>query len=103
MVKSQSFNPNRVKSLKIKCLLSPLSIQPLKITLRSNSKPIFLYRIMFLKISRRIGRFQGKKHMEPKTFSLEHIENKMVPLNSEYLSSEDYFENKLQAKFDKPG
>ena len=39
--------------------------------------------------------------MDPKKFSSEHIENKMVTLTSEILSYEDYFETKLQAKFDK--
>ena len=39
--------------------------------------------------------------MEPKKFSSEHIENKMVTLTSEKLSCEDCFETKLPARFDK--
>ena len=39
--------------------------------------------------------------MDPKNFSSEHIINKMFTLTFEALSSEDFFENKLQAKFDK--
>ena len=38
--------------------------------------------------------------MEPKTFSSENIENKMVTLNYETVSYEDCFETKLQAKCD---
>ena len=45
--------------------------------------------------------FKGEQAMDPKKFSSEHIENKMVTLTSEILSYEDYFETKLQAKFDK--
>ena len=39
--------------------------------------------------------------MEPKTFSLEHIENKFLTLTSKNLSSEDFLETKIQAMFDK--
>ena len=39
--------------------------------------------------------------MHPKKLSSEYIENKMVPITSETLSSEDCFETKLQDKFDK--
>ena len=39
--------------------------------------------------------------MSPNKFSSEHIENKMVTITSETLSSEDCFETKLQAKFNK--
>ena len=47
--------------------------------------------------------FKGEQNMDPHKLSSEHIENKMVPLTSENLSSEDCFEIKLQAKFDKSG
>ena len=47
--------------LKIKCLLSPLDIHLLKITLRENSKPRFLYLIKVLKIGIIIDIVQGKK------------------------------------------
>ena len=40
--------------------------------------------------------------METNKFSSEYIENKMITHTSETLSSEEYFETKLQAKFDKP-
>ena len=40
--------------------------------------------------------------MDPNNFSSEYIENKMVTLNFETLSFEDFFETKIQAKFDKP-
>ena len=39
--------------------------------------------------------------MDLNKLSSEHIENKMVTLTSDTLSSEDWFETKLQAKFDK--
>ena len=39
--------------------------------------------------------------MDPNKFSSEHIENKMVTLTSETLSSEDRCDTKLQTKFDK--
>ena len=39
--------------------------------------------------------------MYPNKFSSENIENKMVTPTSETLSSEDCFETKLQAKFDR--
>ena len=39
--------------------------------------------------------------MDPNKFSSEHIENKMVTLTPKTLSSEDWFETKLQDKFDK--
>ena len=45
--------------------------------------------------------FKGEQQMEKKYFSPEHIENKRVTLTSETLSSEDSFETKLQAKFDR--
>ena len=38
--------------------------------------------------------------MDSNKFSSKHIENKMVTLSSENLSSEDCFETKPQAKFD---
>ena len=37
--------------------------------------------------------------MEPNKLSSEHIKNEVLTLTSETLSSEDYFETKLQAKF----
>ena len=39
--------------------------------------------------------------MDPNNLSSEHIENKMVTITSKTLSSEDCFETKLQANFDK--
>ena len=39
--------------------------------------------------------------MEPNKFISEHIENLVLTLNSEYSSSEDSFDAKLQEKFDK--
>ena len=39
--------------------------------------------------------------MDPNKLSSEHTENKMVTLTSETLSSEEFFETKLQAKSDK--
>ena len=39
--------------------------------------------------------------MEPNTFSLERIKNEVLTLTYETSSSEDYYETKLQAKFDK--
>ena len=39
--------------------------------------------------------------MEPKMFASEHIGNKVLTLSSETTYSEDHFETKLQAKFDK--
>ena len=39
--------------------------------------------------------------MDPNKFLSEHITNKMVTFTSETFSSEDCFETKLQAKFDK--
>ena len=39
--------------------------------------------------------------MEPNKFSSEHIENEAFTLTSEISYSEDFFETKLQAKFDK--
>ena len=39
--------------------------------------------------------------MDPKKVSPENIESKMVTLNYETLSYENFFENKLWAKFDK--
>ena len=39
--------------------------------------------------------------MDLNKLSSEHIENKMVTLTSDTLSSEDCFETKLQAKFEK--
>ena len=39
--------------------------------------------------------------MEQNKLSSEHIENEVLSLTSEYLSSEDCFGTKLQAKFDK--
>ena len=48
MIKSHIFHTNRVKSLKMKCLLSHLGIHILKITLRENSKPSFPHIINFL-------------------------------------------------------
>ena len=39
--------------------------------------------------------------MDPNMFLSEHIENKMVTLTSENLSSEDWFETKLQVNFGK--
>ena len=38
--------------------------------------------------------------MEPKTFSSEHIQNRVLTLNSETSSSEHLYVTKLQAKFD---
>ena len=40
--------------------------------------------------------------MDPNKFSSEYIENKMVTLTSGTLSYKNYFEDKLQYKFDKP-
>ena len=45
--------------------------------------------------------FKGEQQIYPKKFSSEQIENKIVTLTHETLSSEDWFETKLQAKFDK--
>ena len=45
--------------------------------------------------------FKGEKHMDQSKFSSEHIKNKMVTITSKTLSSEDCFETKLQANFDK--
>ena len=39
--------------------------------------------------------------MDLNKFSSEHIENKMITLTPETLSSEDFFETKLQVNFDK--
>ena len=39
--------------------------------------------------------------MDPNKLSSEHIENQIFTLTSETSSSEDYFETKLQTKFDK--
>ena len=39
--------------------------------------------------------------MEPNKFSLEHIENELVTITTETLSSEGFFETKIQAEFDK--
>ena len=39
--------------------------------------------------------------MYPNKLSSEQIKNRMFTLNSETLSSEDYFETKFQTKFDK--
>ena len=39
--------------------------------------------------------------MDPNKLSPEHIRNKTVTITFESLSSEDCFETKLQAKFDK--
>ena len=39
--------------------------------------------------------------MDPNNLSSENIENKMVTITSENLSSQDCFETKPQAKFDK--
>ena len=39
--------------------------------------------------------------MDSNKFSSEHIENIMVTIISETLSSVDWFETKIQAKFDK--
>ena len=39
--------------------------------------------------------------MESNKFSSEYIEKWMITLTSKTLSSEDWFETKLQAKFDK--
>ena len=39
--------------------------------------------------------------MDPNRFSSEYIESTMVTITSETLSSEDWFETKLQAKFNK--
>ena len=39
--------------------------------------------------------------MEPNKFSSEHIENNIITFTYETLSSEDWFEIKLQSKFDK--
>ena len=46
--KSQRFHPNRFKTFKMKCLLSPLNIHLLKITLRENPNTIFLHIIKAL-------------------------------------------------------
>ena len=40
--------------------------------------------------------------MDPNKFSSEHLENKIVTLSYETLSSEDCFETNIQSKFDKP-
>ena len=45
--------------------------------------------------------FNGEQQMDPNKFSSEHIENEMVTITSETLSSEEWFETKLQSKFDK--
>ena len=39
--------------------------------------------------------------MEPNNFSSEHIENECLTITTKTSSSEDCFETKLQAKFDK--
>ena len=39
--------------------------------------------------------------MEPNQFLSEHIRNEVLNLTSETLSSEDWFETKIKAKFDK--
>ena len=39
--------------------------------------------------------------MEPNKFSTNHIENDVLTLSSENSSSEDYFDTKLQDKFNK--
>ena len=45
--------------------------------------------------------FKGEQQLDSNKFFEEQIENKMVTLTSETLSSEDCFETKLQTKFDK--
>ena len=39
-----------------------------------------------------------KQQMEPKHFSLEHIKNEVLTINSEHPSSEDNFGSKFQDK-----
>ena len=46
--KSQIFHQNRVRTLKMKCLLSPLNIYLMNITLRENTKIIFIHIIKAL-------------------------------------------------------
>ena len=48
-----------------------------------------------------IDRVHGKTTNGTKTISSEHIENEMVTLTPEHLSSEDCLDTKLQANFDK--
>ena len=44
---------------------------------------------------------KGEQQMEPRKFSSEHTEDKIITLPYETLFSEDCFENRLQDKFDK--
>ena len=64
-------------------------------------KNIFPCSQSFEQPERGLIEFKGEQLKGPNKFSSEHIENKMVTLTSETLSSEDCFKTKLQAKFDK--
>ena len=44
---------------------------------------------------------KGEKQKDPNKFSSEHIKNRMFTLAYEFLYSEDWFETKIHAKFDK--
>ena len=61
----------------------------------------FLHLIKTLKIRRRIDRVQGRSKMETNKFSPEQVQNEVLILTSKISSSEDCFDTKLQAKFDK--
>ena len=73
----------------------------LNITLGPSSKQRFIHIIKVSKARRNIYISQSKKQIQPNKLSSEHIKNDVLTLTYETSYSEDYFETKLQEKFDK--
>ena len=80
----------------MKYLLSPPNIHIVKITLRENTKPIFLHLIKVLKIIQIIDRAQGKTPLWIYKFFIGTYSNEVLTITSEHPSSEDHFETKFQ-------
>ena len=91
------------EAFKMKCLLSPLRIHLIYITLKENSELIFLHLRKVLKTRRRIEIIHykasivyGKHHDGLRKFSSGTIQNECITFTSEYPSYEDHFESKLR-------
>ena len=68
---------------------------------RNFQDKISKYNQSFEKLEEELIEFKGEQQMDQNNFPSEHIENKMVTITSDTLSSEYCFETKLKAKFDK--
>ena len=101
MKKSQSFNPNIVKSFKNEVITitsdNPYSEDNFERKLKAKLPPS---NKLFSQPEEELLEFRGKQHMEPNKLSSEHIKIEFLTLTSETPSSEYCLETKLQAKLD---